>query len=168
MSLHLNDPHIHKLVRMIMQDGKKHAALRIVDTAFKHLRQKHDIADPRIFTLRAMENAKPVVETRKYKAGGRSLQVPIPCREQRQESLATRFIRYVSTLMIALGFGSDLFLWFLLFDRDAFRQRKELGSGIRLAEELVDLEAKKGKAFQMREEVHRLAERNRTYAHYVR
>jgi small subunit ribosomal protein S7 len=52
--------------------------------------------------------------------------------------------------------------------RDAFRARKELGSGLKLARELADLEGKSGAAFKRREDMHRLAEANRAYSHFLR
>lgn len=98
MSLHQFDPVIAKLTRMIMKDGKKHCALRILDDCFTLLRTKHSIQDPASFTRNAVELAKPVVEVRKYVVGGRTIHVPAPCRPNRQESLALRFIRYVDNL----------------------------------------------------------------------
>lgn len=93
MSLHLRDPAIAKLARVIMKDGKMHASLRIIDTCFEHLRVAHNIQHPAAFTKRALRNARPVVELRKYKVSGRALQIPVPCRPARQESLAVRFVR---------------------------------------------------------------------------
>lgn len=127
-----------------MKDGKKHSALRIIDDALVHLRVKHNVADPVTFTKQAIDKAKPLVELRRYKASGRALQIPAPCSPARQESLATRFIR------------------------DAFRLRKERGSGLRLAAELHDLGNGTGGAFKRREEMHKKAEANRAFAHFVR
>lgn len=93
MSLHQFDPVISKLTRVIMKDGKKHAALRIIDTCFSVLRSDYNVADPAAFTRGAVEAAMPIVELRKYTVGGRTLQVPTPCRPHRQQSLALRFIR---------------------------------------------------------------------------
>lgn len=93
MSLHQFDPVISKLTRVIMKDGKKHAALRIIDDCFTVLRFQYNIVDPATFTRNAVDTAKPIVEVRKYTVGGRTLQVPTPCRPHRQQSLALRFIR---------------------------------------------------------------------------
>lgn len=144
MSLHQTDRVVSKLTRVIMQHGKKHAALRIIDDCFVQLRAKHAVEDPASFTRAAIDLAKPVVETRKYIVSGRTLHIPTPCRPHRQESLALRFIR------------------------DAFRARSEHGSGLRLANELVDLNKRSGAAFRMRDELHRKAEANRAFAHYVK
>lgn len=76
-----------------MKDGKKFSALRILDKCFSLLREKYNIEDPASFTRNAIEIAKPVVEVRKHYVGGRAIQIPIPCRPHRQESLAIRFIR---------------------------------------------------------------------------
>lgn len=129
---------------MIMKDGKMHCALRIIDDCFIHLRTVHNIDHPAQFALSALENAKPIVELRRHKVSGRSLQVPVPCKPHRQVSLATRFVR------------------------DAFRDRKEHGSALRLANELLDLDRKTGNAWKMREDLHRRAEQNRAFAHFVR
>lgn len=96
MSLYQNDQVIAKLTRIIMKDGKKHCALQILDDCFALLRSKYSVEDPASFTRACVQIAKPVVETRKYVIGGRTIGVPTPCRPQRQESLALRFIRYVS------------------------------------------------------------------------
>ncbi len=95
MSLHLRDPLIGRLIRIIMKDGKKHAAMKIVDESFAILRKEHGVSNPCKFAKAAIENAKPLVETRKYRASGRAIQVPAPCKPARQESLALRFLRYV-------------------------------------------------------------------------
>lgn len=62
----------------------------------------------------------------------------------------------------------SIFQFFCVIDRDAFRQRDEYGSGLRLALELTDLESKTGKAYKKREEIHKLAEVNRAYSHFLR
>lgn len=86
---------IAKLTNFVMRGGKKSLAMRIIDDSFVAMRAKHGIEDPVAFTRNAVENAKPIVETRKHYVGGRALHVPIPCTPKRQESLALRFIRYV-------------------------------------------------------------------------
>jgi small subunit ribosomal protein S7 len=144
MSAHLRDPVISRLVNIVMMHGKKHAALRIVDECLWILKRDVGVAAPVDFVKRAIDNAKPLVELRRYKAGGRNLQVPAPCRPHRQEGLALRFIR------------------------DAFRDRKEHGSGLKLAREIAELESRSGKAFRRREEIHKLAEANRAYSHFLR
>lgn len=93
MSLYQFDPVLSKLTRIIMMHGKKHAALRIIDDCFVILRDKHGVADPASFTRNCIEMAKPMVELRKYNVGGRTVQVPTPCRPHRQQSLALRFVR---------------------------------------------------------------------------
>ncbi|KAI0560868.1 30S ribosomal protein S7 [Gracilaria domingensis] len=127
-----------------MKDGKKHAALRIVDDAFHILRTQQNVGSPVALLHRAVTNAAPVVETRRYKAGGRALQVPMPCGPKRSQSLAMRFIR------------------------DAFRERKEHGGGLKLANELAALDKREGGAFARREEMHKRAEANRAFAHFMK
>lgn len=144
MSLHLHDPQLHALARMLMRDGKKHASLRIIDVALRTLRETHGISDAVGFAHTSMELAKPLIEVRKHRVSGRTLLVPTPCSQKRQTSLGLRFIR------------------------DAFRQRKELGGGKRLAAELMDIANGRGAAWKRREELHRSAEANRAFAHYSR
>lgn len=96
MSLHQQNMLIARLTRIIMKDGKKHCALKIIDDCFSILRKDHNISNPVQFTEVAIDNAKPIVELMKYKVSGRSLQIPIACRPNRQESIALRFLRYVS------------------------------------------------------------------------
>jgi small subunit ribosomal protein S7 len=93
MSAHLRDPVIARLVNIVMKDGKKHAALRIVDDCLWIIKRDNAVQEPVEFVRRAIDNAKPLVELRRYKSGGRSLQVPTPCGPHRQEGLALRFIR---------------------------------------------------------------------------
>lgn len=144
MSLHQSDKVINKLTKFIMKDGKKHLAMNILDDCFVTLRTKYQIEDPISFTRSAIENAKPVVETRKHFVGGRAVHVPTPCNPHRQQSLALRFIR------------------------DSFRKRKELGSANRLAKELVELKDFSGGAYKMRDDLHKRAEQNRGFAHFYK
>lgn len=111
MSLHLENAVISKLARMIMKDGKLHRSLRIIDECFGHLRDAHGIHHPAAFTERALENAKPVVELRRYKVSGRALQVPAPCKPTRQASLATRFVRYVDEFAFVCVFNEGHVVW---------------------------------------------------------
>lgn len=79
-------------------------------------------------------------------------------------------VRYVTDWAALLSSVVHLldFMRYLFTCSDAFRDRKEHGSGLRLARELVDLEAKTGKAYRKREELHRQAEANRAFAHFLR
>lgn len=93
MSLYLRDPVIGRLVNMIMYDGKKHVAEKIVDKSMWILKRDHRVEDPLNYVKTAIENAKPLVDLRKFRLGGKSIRVPSPCRPERQQSLALRFIR---------------------------------------------------------------------------
>lgn len=175
MSAHLRDPLLARLTSVVMRDGKRHSALRIIDEALWVLKRDMNVAEPVEFVRRAVDNAKPLVELRRHKAAGRVIQVPTPCRPRRQEGLALRFIRYVLGRASATATGwerarpfTDWGLLFLFLCRDAFRSRSENGSGLRLARELADLEAKTGKAYKKREELHKQAEANRAYSHFLR
>ena len=104
MSLYVHDATISRLVRVIMRDGKKHEALRILDVCFAILRSDFLIEHPAAFSKWAIEKGKPLVEIRKYKFGERAGQVPVPCKPGRQESLAIRFIRYAPHLFSWIAF----------------------------------------------------------------
>lgn len=93
MSAHVRDPVIARLTSIIMRDGKKHSALRIIDEALWIVKTESGAPDALSFVKRAIDNAKPLVELRRHKAAGRNIQVPAPCRPRRQEGLALRFIR---------------------------------------------------------------------------
>jgi small subunit ribosomal protein S7 len=93
MSVHLRDPVISRLTNIVMKDGKKHAALNIIDECFWILKRDMNVREPLEFVKRAIDNAKPLVELKRHKAAGRTIQVPAPCQPRRQEGLALRFIR---------------------------------------------------------------------------
>ena len=103
MSLHVSDPLIARLVRVIMKDGKKHAALRIVDESVRILRRDYGVERPSSFIRDAIENAKPLVEVRKYRVSGRAIQVPAPCSPARSESIALRNLRCVIIFLCVLS-----------------------------------------------------------------
>ncbi|KAK4534765.1 hypothetical protein CDCA_CDCA02G0790 [Cyanidium caldarium] len=142
MSLYTADKVISKLANVIMRDGKKSLAHRIIDEAFWILKREHNVSDPAAYTLEAIEMVRPVVELAPHRVGGRSLQVPRPLSPQRSMSLAIRFLR------------------------DAVRGgRKERGAQRRLAAELVDIHRQEGVTMRRRTELHKLAEGNKAYAH---
>ena len=133
-----------KFINCLMWDGKKNAARKIFYDALEILRKKIEDVDPiEVFTT-ALENVKPLVEVRSKRVGGASYQVPTPVRAARAQSLCIRWI---------LG---------------AVRDKKGQPTAQKLAAELFDAYNKQGVAYTKRENVHRMAEANKAFAHFAR
>ncbi len=133
-----------KFINCLMWDGKKNAARKIFYDALEILRKKVEDVDPiEVFTV-ALENVKPLVEVRSKRVGGASYQVPTPVRAVRAQSLCIRWI---------LG---------------AVREKKGQPTAQKLAAELFDAYNKRGVAYTKRENVHRMAEANKAFAHFAR
>ena len=134
-----------KIVNKIMHDGKKTTAQRIfydaLDFASKKLPDAEDQVE--IFT-RAIDNVRPSVEVRSKRVGGANYQVPREVRKNRQQSLAIRWVV------------------------DNSRKKKGKPLAERLAEELVDAYNGTGASVSWKENVHKMADANRAYAHYAR
>jgi small subunit ribosomal protein S7 len=134
-----------KIIDKLMQDGKKTIAQKIfydaLDLASKKLPDVQDQSE--IFT-KAVENAKPAVEVRSKRVGGANYQVPREVKKARQQSLAIR--------------------WLI----DNARKKKGKRMAVRLSEELVDAFQGTGATVAWKEQVHKMAEANKAYAHYAR
>jgi small subunit ribosomal protein S7 len=134
-----------KIIDKLMLDGKKTTAQKIfykaLDLASKKLPDVEDQAE--IFT-KAIENVKPAVEVRSKRVGGANYQVPREVKRARQQSLAIR--------------------WLV----DNARKKKGKPMAIRLADELVDAFGGTGASVSWKEQVHKMAEANKAYAHYAR
>jgi len=134
-----------KIINKIMLDGKKTTAQQIfydaLDLASKRLPDVEDQVE--IFT-RAIDNIKPAVEVRSKRVGGANYQVPREVKKNRQQSLAIR--------------------WMI----DNSRKKKGKPMSQRLAEELVDAYNGTGASVSWKENVHKMAEANKAYAHYAR
>ncbi len=134
-----------KIIDKIMLSGKKTVAQRIfyqaLDLASKKLPEAESQVD--IFT-KAIENVKPSVEVRSKRVGGANYQVPREVKKARQQSLAIRWII------------------------DNARKKKGRPMAQRLAEELVDSYNGTGASVGWKENVHKMAEANKAYAHYAR
>lgn len=132
-----------KFINCLMWDGKKYAARKIFYDALDEIATKvQDVDAIEVFT-KAIENVKPATEVRSKRVGGASYQVPTPVNTARAQSLSIR--------------------WILM----AVRDKKGQPTAKKLAAELVDAYNKQGVAFTKRENVHRMAEANRAYAHYA-
>lgn len=132
---------VHQLINKVMLDGKKSLAQSIVYGAFDAIEARTGEAP--LETLdKAVKNVMPVLEVRPRRVGGATYQVPMEVRPERRTTLALRWIvRYA-------------------------RERNDKTMIDRLANELLDAANGQGGAVRRREEMHRMAEANRAFAHY--
>ena len=134
---------VSKFINAIMQGGKKSVAERIVYDAFDKLGKSIEDVEPLKVFETALENVKPMIEVRSKRVGGATYQVPMPVSSQRQQALAFR--------------------WILA----AIREKKGKPMAARLANEMLDAYNKLGAAITVRENVHRMAEANKAFAHFA-
>ena len=132
---------VSKFINVIMVSGKKSVAERIVYGAFEAISAKTGKDPVQVFAA-AIENVKPVVEVKSRRVGGANYQVPVEVRPSRRLALSMRWLR------------------------DAARKRSEKSMAQRLANELLEASEGRGAAMKKREEVHRMAEANKAFAHY--
>ena len=132
---------VTKFVNSMMWSGKKSTAEGIVYEALKKLEQRGGDEALKLFK-KAVENAKPLLEVKTRRVGGANYQVPVEVRSIRRNALAMRWLR------------------------DAARKRAEKSMDARLASELAEAAEGRGGAMKKREEVHRMAEANKAFAHY--
>lgn len=133
---------VTKLVNQVMQDGKKGLAQRIVYGAFDIIQNKMGQEPIEVFTT-ALENVKPVLETKSRRVGGATYQVPMEIRPERRQTLAIR--------------------WMVSFAR---KRSGERGMDAKLAGEIMDAYNSTGASIKRRDEMHRMAEANKAFAHY--
>jgi small subunit ribosomal protein S7 len=132
---------VSKFVNVLMTGGKKSVAERILYGAFDQVTQKSGKDALEVFTL-AINNLRPIVEVKSRRVGGSNYQVPVEVRPDRRQALAIR--------------------WLIEFSRDrAGRSMRE-----KLAAELFDAANKRGGAIKRREDVHKMAEANKAFAHF--
>lgn len=135
---------VTRLINRVMKQGKKSVAQKHVYGAFELIHQKTKKEPLEVFQ-EALENVKPNMEVRPRRVGGASYQVPMPVKGERKESLA-------------IG-------WLVLVSRA--RPNKEYPTyKEKLAAEILDASQNTGGAVKKREEVHRMAEANRAFAHF--
>ncbi len=132
---------VTKFVNVLMKDGKKAVAERIIYGAFDQITKKSG-KDPLEVFIQALGNVSPMVEVKSRRVGGANYQVPVEVRASRRKALAMRWLT------------------------DAARKRGEKSMGFRLAGELLDAADGRGTAMKKREDVHRMAEANKAFAHY--
>ncbi len=135
------DKLVSKFINKLMWDGKKSLAEKIFYESLDLIQTKKN-DDPMKIFKQALENIKPLLEVRSRRVGGANYQVPVEVRAERK---------------VALGIK-----WLILHARS----RGESTMQQRLAGEVMDASENKGGAIKKREEVHRMAEANRAFAHY--
>jgi small subunit ribosomal protein S7 len=126
-----------------MHDGKKATAQKVFYDALSIIEKKVGDAEPIEVFTQAVENVKPAIEVRSKRVGGAAYQVPMQVNRPRQQSLAIR--------------------WILM----AVRERKGRATHEKLAEELIAAYKKEGTAISRRENVHRMADANKAFAHFA-
>jgi len=136
-----NSIDVAKFINVIMLDGKKAVAERIVYGAFEQINTKASKNPLEVF-LQALGNVKPMVEVKSRRVGGANYQVPVEVRPVRRVALGMRWLR------------------------EAAKKRGEKSMPLRLAGELMEASEGRGGAMKKREEVHRMAEANKAFAHF--
>ena len=136
-----NNKVVTKLVNNIMLDGKKGVAQKIVYGAFAKVEEKSGKPALEVFE-EAMNNIMPVLEVKAKRIGGATYQVPIEVKPERRQALALRWITLYS------------------------RKRGEKTQEERLAKELLDASNNTGAAVKKKEDMHKMAEANKAFAHY--
>ncbi|MCF6338562.1 MAG: 30S ribosomal protein S7 [Gammaproteobacteria bacterium] len=130
-----------KFINILMMDGKKAVAERVVYGALDQVVEKSKGEAVEVLS-KALENVRPMVEVKSRRVGGATYQVPVEVRADRRMALAMR--------------------WLV----EAARKRSEKSMDRRLAGEIMDAMESRGSAVKKREDVHRMAEANKAFSHY--
>lgn len=139
-----NSVMVQRLINRVMLNGKKQIAEKLVYGGLQKAADKLKVQNPLDVFDQAMKNVQPFVETRSRRVGGANYQIPFEVKGQRQSHL---------TLM-----------WFVA----AARSRKGMSMEDRLAQEFMDAYNNVGTAVKKREDVHKMADANRAFAHFAR
>ena len=132
---------VSQVINKVLLKGKKDLARSIVYNALETIEQRTS-QDPTIVLKRAIDNIRPSVEVRSRRVGGNSYQVPVEVPPRRQTSLAIR--------------------WLVNYAR----QRREPTMSMRLTNEILDASNNTGAAIKRKEDIHKMAESNKAFAHY--
>jgi len=132
---------VAQFINRIMQDGKKSTAGKIVYGALNSIGQREGV-DPVQVLQKAIENVRPLLEVKSRRVGGATYQVPVEVKTRRGRTLAVR--------------------WIVTFSR----QRREKTMAERLAGEVLDAANRTGHSVKKKEDIHRMAEANKAFAHY--
>ncbi len=136
-----NSKTITKFINAVMLDGKKSVAQKIMYGAVANLDSRGEDKGIEIFE-QAIENVKPLLEVKSRRVGGATYQVPVEVRSVRRQTLALR--------------------WLV----DSARKRNERTMEERLANELFEAANERGNSFKKKEDMHKMAEANKAFAHY--
>ena len=132
---------LSKFMNVVMESGKKAVAERIIYGALEQIEKKAN-KDPLEIFMVAINNVKPMVEVKSRRVGGANYQVPVEVRPVRRMALAMRWLK------------------------DSARKRGEKSMSARLANELLEASEGRGGAMKKRDEVHHMAEANKTFSHF--
>jgi len=138
-----NDTEVAKFVNKVMSDGKKSTAQKIVYSAFDIIKEQTKKEPLEVFKA-AIENASPIVEVKPKRIGGATYQVPMEVRGERRLALAFR--------------------WLI----EGARNKKGKPMAEKLAAELIDCTNNQGNAIKKKNDMHRMAEANKAFAHFAR
>ena len=136
-----SSPLVTQLVNKVLKDGKRSLAERIVYAALEGTRDKTG-NDPVVTLKRALDNVKPALEVRSRRVGGATYQVPVEVRPSRATTLGLR--------------------WLVTFSR----QRREKEMYEKLAAEILDASNQQGGAYKKKDDIYRMAQANKAFAHY--
>ena len=134
---------LSKFINCVMKEGRKSVAQKVVYDALDTVARRLPGEDPVKVFQTALHNVKPLVEVRSRRVGGATYQVPVDVSAKRQQSLAIR--------------------WIL----DTSRKKRGKPMSERLAEEFILASRREGGAYLTRENVHKMAEANKAFAHYA-
>ncbi len=138
-----NSEKVEKFINRVMERGKKQTAREIVYGAFDVVKEKAKVENPIEIFDTAMKNTGPVMEVRSRRVGGANYQVPREVRPERRQALSMKWII------------------------EAARSKKGKPMHEKLAEELIAASKNEGEAVKKRENVHKMAEANKAFAHFA-
>lgn len=137
------DVRLAKFINNVMREGKKSIAHRIVYAALEIIKSKTKTKNPLEIFNKAIDNTSPVLEVKSRRVGGANYQVPYEVRGRRREALAMRWIIEIA------------------------KKKKGKPMAEKLAQELIDASKNEGEAIKKKENVHRMAEANKAFAHFA-
>lgn len=138
-----NSEKVEKFINRVMVNGKKQTARTIVYGAFEVIKEKAKVANPIEIFDTAMKNTGPIMEVRSRRVGGANYQVPREVRPERRQALSMKWII------------------------DAAKSKKGQPMHLKLADELIAAAKGEGEAVKKRENVHKMAEANKAFAHFA-
>jgi small subunit ribosomal protein S7 len=141
--LKFNSEKVEKFINRVMKNGKKQTAREIVYGALEVVKEKAKVANPIEIFDTAMKNTGPIMEVRSRRVGGANYQVPREVRPERRQALSMKWII------------------------DAARSKKGQPMHLKLADELIAAAKGEGEAVKKRENVHKMAEANKAFAHFA-